>query len=419
MLWSGPGRADTSYVRLVKMAALGGGVALLAFSVLGLVGRRADHERATTLATAVAAARLDGELAVVATALTLVAFSDAENPVSGLSTALDRTVCFTNGSEINCEGPPVDVGSLALSNVEAWFDHAPPGTTVVAAPPGADGVGDGIVVATRQGAGILLAVVPTDGLSLVPADASPPAGAGSRHGAELVTPLSGEQWLVDDLRVGSSVVGSVVRASLPTGVVGAALVLGALAFLSQDLQTLRRRARFDALTQLPNRADFERAASAALTRAARCSSGACLVLIDLDDFKGVNDSVGHAAGDRALIDVAGRLRAAVRSTDLVARWGGDEFVALLAGVDDGPAVAERTVAITRAFEEEGCGAPTNGVVISASVGRALFPRDGADLTSLLAAADADLYCTKDLRLLTPRMSHATTGDASRRGGSVR
>ena len=124
---------------------------------------------------------------------------------------------------------------------------------------------------------------------------------------------------------------------------------------------------------------------------ARERTGACLLLVDLDRFKTINDTLGHAGGDRVLIEAAGRLRSAVRETDLVGRWGGDEFVVLLAGVSDPLMVPDRASAVSASL----AGIPTvDGGELTAAVGTALAPLHGSDLPALLEAADRAMYAAK-------------------------
>ena len=114
-------------------------------------------------------------------------------------------------------------------------------------------------------------------------------------------------------------------------------------------------------------------------------------MIDLDQFKVVNDTVGHEAGDRALVAAAERLRQAVRETDVVGRWGGDEFVVLMPGIADARAVPERAATIANAIA---AAPPIGGFELTASVGAALFPAHGTDLETLLRAADRAMYAAK-------------------------
>jgi diguanylate cyclase (GGDEF)-like protein len=155
---------------------------------------------------------------------------------------------------------------------------------------------------------------------------------------------------------------------------------------------INQLARYDSLTGLPNRALFRDQMDAAVTNLRRGGSFA-MHFIDLDEFKEVNDTLGHPCGDELLCAVADRLRAAVRGTDIVSRFGGDEFAVLqnpLGHPKEAAALAERIVAeLGQPFQISG-----HEVVIGASVGIALAPRDGTDADLLLKNADMALYRAK-------------------------
>ena len=173
--------------------------------------------------------------------------------------------------------------------------------------------------------------------------------------------------------------------------------------LAQAERQLRHIAYHDALTGLPNRIAFEAHLEEALGAAAGRAALAVL-FVDLDDFKLVNDSFGHAAGDELLRAVADRLRNATRAAEVVARHGGDEFLLLIAepegpgGVPDvdasrysAEAVARR---IRRALRVPFVVADVE-IVVSASIGISLFPLDAPDTQTLLKHADAAMYKAKD------------------------
>ena len=109
-------------------------------------------------------------------------------------------------------------------------------------------------------------------------------------------------------------------------------------------ERLSHLAYHDSLTNLPNRAMFREHLEIALARAERSGRGVAVLFVDLDDFKLVNDSFGHGAGDELLIEVADRLRTATRDTDVVARQGGDEFLILVADLTVGGADEEFDIA---------------------------------------------------------------------------
>jgi diguanylate cyclase (GGDEF)-like protein len=159
------------------------------------------------------------------------------------------------------------------------------------------------------------------------------------------------------------------------------------------LERMRHQALHDALTGLPNQVLFEDRVNQALAQGGRTGERAAVLFLDLDRFKKVNDSLGHAAGNELLTQVAGRLVGAVRTGDTVARMGGDEFTLLLPGVQteaDASAVATNLL--------EAFGQPfsvgDHELFITASVGIALYPTDGARYETLLKHADIAMYRAK-------------------------
>jgi diguanylate cyclase (GGDEF)-like protein len=155
---------------------------------------------------------------------------------------------------------------------------------------------------------------------------------------------------------------------------------------------IHQLARFDTLTGLPNRAFLHDQTEAALAALKRRGPFAIL-FVDLDDFKQVNDTLGHTCGDALLCAVADRLRSVVRGSDMVARFGGDEFVVLqypLGDLDESAALAEQIVDVLgRAFQVNG-----HQIVVGASIGIAVAPRDGDSADLLLKNADMALYRVK-------------------------
>lgn len=172
-----------------------------------------------------------------------------------------------------------------------------------------------------------------------------------------------------------------------------ALLLGGLSWLQYRLRRRERHARQDLLTGLLNRRALHKQAGHLVARATDASPVA-LLLLDLNDFKAVNDTLGHAAGDLLLRQVAATLTAAVRPGDLVARLGGDEFAVLLAGLSSTAAAqpcAEHVLERLRAasFDVQGL-----DLVTDASIGVALAPEHGTTVSDLLRRADVAMYQAK-------------------------
>ena len=156
---------------------------------------------------------------------------------------------------------------------------------------------------------------------------------------------------------------------------------------------LRRQALHDALTGLPNRTLLHERCEKAIGAAQRQGHTAALLLIDLDRFKEVNDTLGHDHGDELLVEVSRRLSAIVRRGDLLARLGGDEFAVLLCNVPHRGVVAEVATRLHSALERP---FDLRGVAINleASVGVALCPLHGDDVSTLLRRADVAMYEAK-------------------------
>jgi diguanylate cyclase (GGDEF)-like protein len=169
---------------------------------------------------------------------------------------------------------------------------------------------------------------------------------------------------------------------------------------TQELQTSaerdRHQATHDALTGLPNRELLRDRLGQGLAAATRSEGEIALLLIDLDRFKEINDSLGHSYGDKLLCQVGPRLRSVLRDGDTVARLGGDEFAVLLPSVDgvaEAQAVAERLrEALHRPFDVDGV-----ALDVEASVGIVLSPWHGTDTEELLRNADIAMYAAKELK----------------------
>ena len=173
---------------------------------------------------------------------------------------------------------------------------------------------------------------------------------------------------------------------------------------------IERLAYYDTLTDLPNRGLLAQRAELAMALAARRGTALAVLFLDLDRFKEVNDSLGHAAGDALLVQVADRLQELVRAEDTVCRLGGDEFVLLLpeAGQEGALRVAEKVLAAFRQpFEIAG-----HHLNATVSIGIALYPHDGADFADLLKNADTALYRAKqdgrNTRVFYDRAMNAAT-----------
>ena len=224
-----------------------------------------------------------------------------------------------------------------------------------------------------------------------------------------VTPIAGVSSVVDTdglttLAVAIALVALLILAA------GTSTRLVELRTRVSSEEQLRHLALHDALTGLANRRHFNETLQAECARLDEQDTGFALLLVDLDRFKPVNDSLGHPAGDNVLRKVANRLRRAVREIDLVARIGGDEFAVIARGLCDaeaGKLLADRIVdLLSRPFIIDGSPAE-----IGASVGLVFAPESGNDADSLTRNADVALYTAKRegrgrTCLFEPRMTEA-------------
>jgi diguanylate cyclase (GGDEF)-like protein/PAS domain S-box-containing protein len=162
----------------------------------------------------------------------------------------------------------------------------------------------------------------------------------------------------------------------------------------QLTEQLTFQAHHDSLTRLPNRVLFSDRLTQALAAASRTKQPLAVLLLDVDRFKFVNDTYGHANGDELLCQVSSRLRNRLRSSDTLARMGGDEFAAILCNLAT-PSDAERVAAdLVREFKKpiDLCG---RELAITVTIGAAVFPRHGTDPATLLRSADLALYRAKE------------------------
>jgi diguanylate cyclase (GGDEF)-like protein/PAS domain S-box-containing protein len=177
----------------------------------------------------------------------------------------------------------------------------------------------------------------------------------------------------------------------------------------QLTEQLTFQAHHDSLTRLPNRALFNDRLQLALATAARASHPLAVLLLDVDRFKMVNDTYGHANGDELLCQVATRVQQRLRASDTLARMGGDEFAAILANLSNAADAENVATDLVQAFKK-----PMNlggrELAITITIGAAVFPRHGLDAASLMRNADLALYRAKEAGRNTSRVFTPEMGD---------
>ncbi len=166
--------------------------------------------------------------------------------------------------------------------------------------------------------------------------------------------------------------------------------------IKREQAALHRQANFDALTGLPNRMMAFDRIKVEITRAKRSNQRFAVFFLDLDNFKTVNDSMGHAVGDEVLIAIGGRVQLCIRESDIVARLGGDEFVVLAPDITNEIKAEELAGRLLKAVSEPQVLAGRQ-VVAKGSVGIALYPDNGKSVEELMANADNAMYQAKSTR----------------------
>jgi len=178
-----------------------------------------------------------------------------------------------------------------------------------------------------------------------------------------------------------------------------------LVMLEEQVSSNEWLALHDELTGLPNRRLFSDRLSVSIERADRMSSRLALLILDLNGFKSINDSMGHQAGDQVLREVSSHLRKSVRSSDTLARLGGDEFIIVTTelGIDQS---ASQLLEAVRVALEKPILVEGRSMVVSASIGVAIYPDDANDSIKLLRVADQRMYASKQM----PTYSAKTGGN---------
>jgi diguanylate cyclase (GGDEF)-like protein len=401
-------------MRLIRLGALVGSVVLLVATTVSMVNQRAERsaeQQARVVATVLLADQAVDATIVRAMAVVDVAAVDTD-PASMVRSFGDGTdACILDGGEARCTGPDLGTSPAFGEVVAASIDRSGPAVVV-------DDSTDSVLVAARGDVTSALRIPSSELIGASVADAArrndaavavelSPEVAGTA-GTSRTGPQAndGRLVVVDTLPLGSNGGSVRVTVSVPDdagiadgGLAAYALLLALGTILMAlagwtfllDRRTLERRATTDDLTGLPNRREFERQTEEELLTAERFNTGVCVMLIDLNGFKQINDTLGHQFGDLVLRAAAKRLREAVRDTDVVGRWGGDEFVILLPGVQDASAVRSSAERIGGLLG----GTPIAGdVSVGAAIGAALFPRHGQTLDELIRAADEAMYEAK-------------------------
>ncbi len=394
-------------MRVLRRASLVFSLALIVAIAVGYVARRSEmagqRDQALSTAAQIAGSRMSA--IVSATEIAAAAGQDVEATVQALAREYpDLGLCVVDAANVSCagEGPqpsPAIVnerrenrrqldGETSTAVVTAYdsqimIDAAGPNVSVVAQVPVNAVAERGAITVwatTFLPSGTMIEeFVVKDGIRQIA------VAVDSAPGVYVVANTEDAVSLPEDERQFYVLIFAL--AVILLGLAGATLVA--------EQRNLVERASFDPLTKLPNRGEFERRAADAIVAAERQETGICLLLFDLNGFKLVNDTYGHAAGDEMLRVVGSRLRKAVRDHDIVARWGGDEFVVMMPGITDPEMGAKRAqqLADQVAGRTRIDGVP-DALRVRVSVGVAIWPNHGVELSALVESADQAMYQAK-------------------------
>ena len=420
-------------MKLVRLGALFGSIVLLVATSITMINKRTHlHSDLDSQAVAADYVATGSVRSTLERAVAVVDVASESSDVSGVSdNTKDELVasfegaeaCVTDAAGDSCTGPSL-LGSPAFERGSQLSKDKDGEPAVVA-----DEASDGVFVVADSVATVAL-WLPLDALisseantSIAKLEATTELAATSANIARVSDPISADGSVVvttsmtladpgGSIVVRSSVVDDVGLFGESTAVylalLGFGTVLIALAggtFLAER-RSLERRATTDELTGLVNRREFERLTDDALLSASRFGTGLCVMLIDLNGFKQINDTLGHQFGDLVLEACADRLVNAVRDTDVVGRWGGDEFVILLPGLEDGTAVRRSA---ERIAGQLGSTPVVGDVSMTGAIGAALYPRHGETLDELVRDADLAMYEAKTSGV-SHRLADAVTID---------
>lgn len=419
-------------MRIVRFLALFGSLVLFAATTTSVVDRRGDlraeqltriEETATltdaSVRSAVIGLRVDVDL--LASAIANGDLSDQRELAEQLVRFFPGAEACVGTTSAGCTGSDLfafdAVAELARISEAAVVD---PDSSEPHAAAAVDTTSDAVIVVRRVSVGTeqstVAARLPIDGLVGASglgavgerngdvqvvgrsADAVDEFGDPLLEGGELVSrTIVGTPFVSGSLGVTTAVDASIGLAGDSTVRFATLLALGtvlmamaAWMFLVERRQ-LERRATTDELTDLVNRREFERISEEAIETAQQKGEGLCVMVIDLNGFKQINDTFGHQFGDLVLVAASERFVQAVRDSDVVGRWGGDEFVILLSTLDERGAVRRSA---ERIYDELTSTPVVGDTTISASIGAAIYPRHGATLEALMRAADVAMYDAK-------------------------